>query len=75
LLPHFPFEPKHSTGDRQVAMDDRAASSRVFLDLHASEAQIDAHTMRERSATAIKLGFDGVAFVAQADAVLKPTDR
>lgn len=54
---------------------DGSSTTSKFYDLQANEAQLEPQTMRERAATAIKLGYDGIAFCHQAGATLTDKDK
>jgi hypothetical protein len=46
-----------------------------YFDLHANEVQVEPQTQRERAATALKLGYDGIAMVHQAGPKLGDSDK
>lgn len=58
-------------------MNDLATShsENNSLDLAANETQLDPQTARERAAIALQLGYDGIAFVAQAGETLTAGDK
>ena len=54
---------------------DIAPQPGAFYDLHPNEQQLEPQTQRERAATAIRLGYDGVAMVHQAGPRLSDVDK